>query len=238
MGRRPKPKITFDRDLADLPEPMRRREFMMRVEAVIFASSRPVTREILAALVAPHCHLEQLIDDIRDELRTRPYQLVEVAGGFQYRTRPPLAEVILASRVIAPPPIALSPVEQLVLTAIAYFQPVTRMQVADVLGKPVSRDAIAALRSFGLIATGPRSPQPGAPYTYVTTPAFLELSGLASLRDLPDLDRLEDAGLLGRAPLPNELRSALGIIDDADVDAAADTEMDLEEFSSALSEDE
>jgi Segregation and condensation complex subunit ScpB len=79
-----------------------------------------------------------------------------------------LAEVILASRVVAPPPIELSPVEQLVLTVVAYFQPVTRMQqVADIHGKPVSRDAIAALRSFGLVAIGPRSPQPGAPYTYV-----------------------------------------------------------------------
>ena len=44
------------------------------------------------------------------------------------------------------------PLERLVLTAMAYFQPVTRMAVADILGKPVSRDAIAALRSFGLIA--------------------------------------------------------------------------------------
>ena len=109
------------------------------------------------------------------------------------------------------------------LTAIAYFQPVTRIQIADILGKRVSRDAIAALRSFGLIATGPRSPQPGAPYTYVTTPAFLELSGLASLRDLPDLDRLEQAGLLGKAPLPQKLRSALGIIDAEEV---ADTDAD------------
>jgi segregation and condensation protein B len=101
-----------------------------------------------------------------------------------------------------------------VLTAVAYFQPITRMGVADILGKPVSRDAIAALRSAGLIATGPRSPQPGAPYTYVTTPAFLSLAGLPSLRELPDLDRLEAAGLLGTAPLPEELRRAFGIIDD------------------------
>jgi segregation and condensation protein B len=228
MGRRPKPKITFDRELADLPEPMRRREFMMRVEAVIFASSRPVSRETLAALVAPNCHLEQLINDIRDELHTRPYELVEAAGGYQYRTRRALAEVIRASGTVAPPTVQLSPVEQLVLTAIAYFQPVTRMAVADLLGKPVSRDAIAALRSFGLIATGPRSPQPGAPYTYVTTPTFLELNGLVSLRELPDLDRLEDAGLLGKAPLPQELRSAFGIIDDDEEVAETETEEEFE----------
>ena len=237
MGRRARPKIDFDRDLADLPASMRRREFMMRVEAVIFAASRPVQRDTLAALIGRDCHLDSLIADIRDELAARPYELVEVAGGYQYRTRRALAEVIRASGTVAPPPVALSPVERLMLTAIAYFQPVTRMQIADILGKPISRDAIAALRSFGLIATGPRSPQPGAPYTYVTTPAFLELSGLPSLRDLPDLDRLEAAGLLGKAPLPDELRSAFGIIDDAEGDEVASVETEDEDFLSALSEE-
>jgi hypothetical protein len=45
-------------------------------------------------------------------------------------------------------------------------------------------------------------------HTYVTAPAFLGLLGLPSLRDLPDLDRLEEAGLLGKAPMPEELRAA------------------------------
>jgi segregation and condensation protein B len=89
------------------------------------------------------------------------------------------------------------------------------------LGRNISRDVIAALRGAHLIATGPRSPQPGAPHTYVTL-AFLAIWGLASLRDLPDLDRLEEAGLLGKAPLPEELRGALGIRDDdEDKDGAA-----------------
>jgi segregation and condensation protein B len=92
--------------------------------------------------------------------------------------------------------------------------PVTRAGLADILGRNISRDVIAALRGAELIATGPRSPQPGAPHTYVTTPAFLALRGLPSLRDLPDLDRLEEAGLLGKPPLPEELRGALGIRDD------------------------
>ena len=85
-------------------------------------------------------------------------------------------------------------------------------------------DGVAVCRAWPadaeLIATGPRSPQPGAPHTYVTTPAFLTLWGLPSLRDLPDLDRLEDAGLLGRAPLHEDLRAALGVTGDDDDGAA------------------
>jgi hypothetical protein len=109
---------------------------------------------------------------------------------------------------------------------VAYFQPITRAGLGDILGRIISRDVIAALRGAQLIATGPRSPQPGAPHTYVTTPAFLALLGLASLRDLPDLDRLEDAGLIGTAPLPKDLRTALGISGDDEDEDRAEIEAD------------
>lgn len=51
----------------------------------------------------------------------------------------------------------------------------------------------------GLIGTGPRAPRRGAPYTFVTTDAFLAAFGLESLRDLPDAEQLNDAGLAARA---------------------------------------
>jgi segregation and condensation protein B len=227
MGRRARPKPGFDRELSDLPAPLRWREFMMRVEAVIFAASQPVTRETLAAVIGRDCNLDLLIADIRDELKSRPYELVDVAGGFQHRTRRAYGEVIRASGTVASKGVGLTALEKLALTAVAYFQPVTRAGVADILCRAISRDVIAALRSADLIVTGPRSPQPGAPHTYVTTPAFLALWGLASLRDLPDLDRLEEAGLLGKAPLPEDLRGALGITgDDEDGDGA---EIDADE---------
>jgi hypothetical protein len=80
------------------------------------------------------------------------------------------------------------------------------------------------LRGEGFIAAGPRSPTPGAPYAYVTTPAFLAHFGFESLRDLPDIEKLEDAGLLGRTSaavidgdaLASELRGALGLMGDED----------------------
>ena len=52
-----------------------------------------------------------------------------------------------------------------------------------------------------MIASGPRSPTPGAPYTYVTTKDFLLEFGLDTLRDLPDFEALEDAGLLSKDKL-------------------------------------
>jgi hypothetical protein len=65
----------------------------------------------------------------------------------------------------------------------------------------VSRDLIGVLRGQGFIAPGPRSPTPGAPYTYVTTKAFLSHFSFDTLRDLPDFEALEDAGLLSKEKL-------------------------------------
>jgi segregation and condensation protein B len=168
--------VLLDRELEDLPPDLRWREWMLRVEAVIFASAEPVTRETLARVVGKDCSIDLLIDDLHEELRSRPYELVSVAGGWQHRSRTAYADAIRASQ--APTrggAAALSEFEAMVLMAIAYSQPVTRSELSKIFGKEVSRDVIGSLRSAGFIASGPRSPTPGAPYTFVTTTHFLRV---------------------------------------------------------------
>jgi chromosome segregation and condensation protein ScpB len=219
MGRpkRREQEALFDADLADLPDGVRWREWMGRVEAAIFASREPVPREALATLVGPRCNLDELIADIIDELRARPYELVFVAGGWQFRTRPRFANAIRATgsgdlRDVGAP--ELTPTEILAITAIAYLQPATRTQISRLAGKEISRDVIGALKRHGLVDAGLRAPEPGAPFAYVTTRKFLEVFGLASLRDLPDIKRLEDEGLLQRAQSDIDLDGALGLVED------------------------
>jgi segregation and condensation protein B len=190
--------VPLDTELIDLPPELRWREWMLRVEAVIFASATPVPRDTLVRVVGRNCSIDLLIDDLREELRGRPYELVSVAGGWQHRTKPAHAGVIRASGAPTRATADLTAGEAAVLMAIGYFQPVTRAELSKIFGKEVSRDLIGNLRSLELIASGPRSPQPGAPYTYVTTPAFLSAFGFDTLRDLPDIEMLEDAGLLSR----------------------------------------
>jgi chromosome segregation and condensation protein ScpB len=88
-----------------------------------------------------------------------------------------------------------------VLLCVGYFQPITRAELGRFFGKEISRDVIGQLRRLDLIGSGPRAPQPGAPYTYVTTKAFLAQFGFDTLHDLPDMEALEDAGLLSKENL-------------------------------------
>jgi segregation and condensation protein B len=223
MARSRRPTGELDTELEDLPAPVRWREWMGRVEAAIFASAEPVLRENLARVVGKACNLDLIIDDIRDELRGRPYEIVSVAGGWSFRTKLGFGDAIRTA-LGASQQAELSRSNALILMTIGYFQPITRGELSQFLGREVSRDAIASLRGEGFIAAGPRSPTPGAPYAYVTTPGFLAHFGFESLRDLPDIEKLEDAGLIGRTSearldgdaLASELRGVLGLRGDED----------------------
>lgn len=70
---------------------------MGRVEAVILASPEPVGRDVLARVVGRDCNIDLIIDDIRDELRGRPYEVVAVAGGWRHRTKKGFGDTIRAA---------------------------------------------------------------------------------------------------------------------------------------------
>jgi len=225
MARRRRVPTTLDTELAELPADLRWQEWMARVEAVLFAAPGIVDRELLARVVGRDCSLDLVIDDIRAALRERPYELMSVAGGWQLRTRPRHADALHAAFGSEPAPVQLSQAEALVLACIAYHQPVTRGELGEMVGKPVSRDVIAELRRRDFITAGPRSPQPGAPYTYVTTRTFLSHFGLDTLRDLPDIEALEEAGLLDKEKL---LAGGFPLAGDADDDLASEDVEDEE----------
>jgi segregation and condensation protein B len=185
----------FDRELADLPQELRWREWMGRIEAVLFATASPVGRDDLARVVGQGVSLDTLIDDIQAELISRPYELAQVTGGWMFRTKTQFADVIKAVADLGDQSLAFTKMEMGVLCAIAYHQPIDRAGLKDIFGKEVSRDLLARLRFQDLIASGPRSPRPGAPHTFVTTEIFLTTFDLQSLRDLPDMEQLVDAGL-------------------------------------------
>ena len=190
----------LDTELTDLPRELRWREWMGRVEAVLFASANPVSRDDLGRVVGKGANIDLLIDDIAAELEARPYEVAAVAGGWMLRTRPRHAAAIRAAADIEAQLRDLSEFDVAVLAAVAYHQPIDRDGLADIFGGDISRDLIGRLRHHGLIAAGPRSPRPGAPHTFVTTAGFLAAFDLRSLRDLPDLERLEDAGLAEPSP--------------------------------------
>ncbi len=193
MGRREE--AGFDRELADLPADLRWREWLRRIEAVLFASGTPVARDDLARVVGQGASVDLLIGDLAEDLEGRPYEVARVGAGWMLRTRAAFAPAIRAAADVADRALNLSEHDLAVLAAIAFHQPISRDGLKDIFGKEISRDIIGRLAERDLIGTGPREPRRGAPYTFVTTETFLAAFGMQSLRDLPDPEQLDDAGL-------------------------------------------
>ncbi|MCB1743043.1 MAG: SMC-Scp complex subunit ScpB, partial [Gammaproteobacteria bacterium] len=110
----------FDRELDDLPQDLRWREWMGRIEAVLFACASPVGREDLARVVGQEASVEMLIEDIQAELVGRPYELAQVASGWMFRTRAQFADAIKAAADLGDQSLAFTEMEMGVLCAIAY----------------------------------------------------------------------------------------------------------------------
>ena len=193
----------LDRDLIDLPPEMRWRTWMLRIEAVLFASASPVSRTDLARVVGQDASVDLLVEDLSVELEGRAFEVVRQGDGWMLRTRKAYAGVIRAAADVGGQLLDLSEFDIAVLAAIAYNQPVTREGLRDVFGKEITRDLIGRLSARGLIGTGPRSPRRGAPYTFVTTEQFLVAFDMTSLQDLPDREQLADAGIR-RAGTPSQ----------------------------------
>jgi chromosome segregation and condensation protein ScpB len=148
----------LDRELEDLPQDLRWREWMRRIEAMLFASASPVPREDLARVVGQGVSVDLLIDDLLADLEGRSFELAKVASGWMLRSRPAYATVIRTAADVGDQDLDLREYDVAVLAAIAYHQPITREGLKDIFGKEISRDLIGRLHARGLIGTGPRSP--------------------------------------------------------------------------------
>ena len=162
----------FDPELAELPDGARWREWMGRVEAAIFSARDPVPREALAKLVGQSCNLDDLLSPtFVDEFARGPMNSSSSPAAINCapsRASPPRS----ARRMLASSATRAARADAdriLAVTAIAYLQPATRAEISRLAGKEISRDVIGRLKSLDLIAAGPRAPEPGAPYAYVTT---------------------------------------------------------------------
>jgi segregation and condensation protein B len=163
------------------------------VEALLFAAVEPLSAADLQRRLPEGADVGQAIADLRGRYAGRGVELVCVADRWCFRTAPDLA-ALLGERREEPRRLSRAALETLAI--IAYHQPVTRAEIESVRGVALSKGTLDVLIEHGLVRLRGRRRTPGRPVTLGTTPAFLELYGLASLTDLPGAADLRAAGLL------------------------------------------
>lgn len=162
-------------------------EAMRLAEAVVFAATQPVTPRVLAQLLPEAVEVDAVMEALTAAYAARGVNLVQVAGGWQFRTAPDVAPHL---RKVVELPRRLPRVAMETLAIIAYHQPVTRPEVEEIRGAALSQNTLDLLLENGLVTPRGRKESPGRPTLWGTTPAFLAQFGLNDLRDLPRREEL------------------------------------------------
>jgi segregation and condensation protein B len=180
------------------------------LEAVLFATDRPVTVEQLQ-IALPDRTDDALVRELEEmaadyDAMEAGFRLLPCAGGWQIRTDPEMHEFVTRF-LVGKKRTRLSRAAMETLAIIAYRQPITRGEVEEIRGVD-SGQVFHTLLERNLVTVKGRSQALGRPLLYGTTEEFLRYFGLNSLVDLPSPQELE--ALLGEDPLDDpEIRQAL-----------------------------
>jgi len=163
------------------------------IEALLFASDKPLSAIALADCLPEGAQTETLLRDLQEQYQHRGVNLAEVAGKWMFQTAPDLA-FLLRKEVAEDKRLSRAAVETLAI--ISYHQPVSRAEVEEIRGVSLSRGILDVLMAAEWVRPMGRRRTPGRPMTYGTTDHFLVHFGLSSIKDLPGLAELKAAGFL------------------------------------------
>ena len=163
------------------------------IESIIFVSRYPVTAQELSGFLGDveKKDVTRALGELekRWEEAGRSFALRNVAGGYQFRTRPEYSEYIVQfNKEIKKFRLSKPALE--VLAIIAYRQPVTKIEAEKIRGVDCS-SSVGLLLEKNFIEISGRKEVPGKPFLYRTTGLFLETFGLKSLKDLPTVKEIE-----------------------------------------------
>jgi len=159
------------------------------LEAALICSSQPMALRELNALFAGEVGndtLRTLLAELAEECSGRAIELVAVASGWRYQSRPEMANYLARLDPERAPRYSRAVLETLAI--IAYRQPVTRGDIEDIRGVAVASSVVKQLEDRGWIEAIGYREAPGRPALFATTRQFLDDLGLASLDQLPTLE--------------------------------------------------
>jgi segregation and condensation protein B len=169
--------------------------------------------------------LRDLLDELGRDWRGRGVELVCVASGWRFQSRPEMRAFLDRLHPEKPPKYTRATLETLAI--IAYRQPVTRGDIEEIRGVTVSSQMIKQLEERGWVDTIGYREAPGRPALLATTRQFLDDLGLKSLDQLPTLDAVLPAGAAGALDAPQQtsfldvLEAELASSDAPDPDSSA-----------------
>jgi len=175
-----------------IPHPNSPEDYKRILETALLAAAEPLQTDDLKKLFDEAFDDDTwriLLDDLRADWSGRGVELVQLAGGWRFQTRPEYQHYLDRLKNEKPPRYSRAVLETLAI--IAYRQPVTRGDIEDIRGVAVSPNILKVLEGRGWIDAVGHRDTPGRPALYATTKRFLDDLRLRSLAELPPLTEIE-----------------------------------------------
>ncbi len=184
---------------------MERIEQRRIIETLVLASPEPISAARLAGIV-PGCtpgEAKDLVNELNTEYQAqdRSFEIWEVAGGYQIRTRAEFSGYL--QQLQKQRPLRLSRAALDTLSIVAYKQPVTRAEIEEIRGVDVGA-VVKGLLDRRLVRIAGQREVPGRPMLYGTSRRFLEVFGLESLKELPSLRELKEIADQNGVAIPGD----------------------------------
>jgi segregation and condensation protein B len=161
------------------------------LESALLAAHEPLSLNELKRMFEQELSADMLrraLDELRQQWQGRGVELVQVADGWRFQTRPEMQPWLSRLKNEKPPRYSRAVLETLAI--IAYRQPVTRGDIEDIRGVSVNPQIIKTLEERGWIEAIGHRDVPGRPALFGTTAHFLSDLGLRTLSELPPLEEL------------------------------------------------
>ena len=161
--------------------------------------------------------IRRLLDELREDWKERGVELVNLASGWRFQTKPAFNQYVDRLNPEKLPRYSRAVMETLAI--IAYRQPVTRGDVEDIRGVTVSTEVIKKLEERGWIDVVGQRDVPERPALYATTKTFLDDLGLRTLQELPPLEEIAKTLEFASVPtLPAQIANS-----EAEADSSGDS---------------
>ena len=168
-------------------------ETSQKIEALIFASSKPISEKEIQQRLDLHEDISEVMSNLEDAYQHRGINLKKISKGWIFLTNTEVSDIFHEKREVQK---RLSKQAIETLAIVVYHQPITKAEIESIRGVNIGQGIFDQLMELGWIAPGGRKEVPGRPILWGTTDDFLLHFGLGTLDNLPGIEEMKSSGLL------------------------------------------
>ena len=168
-------------------------ETSQKIEALIFASSKPVSENEIKKRLDLHEDISEVLTNLEHSYQNRGINLKKISNCWIFLTNTEVSEIFHEKREVQK---RLSKQAIETLAIVVYHQPITKAEIESIRGVVIGQGIFDQLMELGWIAPGGRKEVPGRPILWGTTDDFLLHFGLGTLDNLPGIEEMKNSGIL------------------------------------------